>query len=275
MDSGRQRLSQRRKAAALAQGSRADLLAPEPAPERVTVVRQEVREAEPPPQARSHVASTPQVSSTPQLAELFTDSKAGATRAPSLETAALAPEVKSGRWKFPVLIRPWSSRIAIPGRPRRPKRFPAAGLVIAALAGGAASILWNPPRSVPIPPPDAAETPALTAPVAVIPAPDPASNPAPHTQDAIGAAHSAPAKEPDKPAEAAISSWNDSVPRPPDTQGERRIPIRHKPAPSTVAPPHGTRPTPAEAYDAWSRAAGLNANDHRWERLRSEPLPPR
>jgi hypothetical protein len=291
VDPERQRLSQRRKAAALTHGSRTDLLVPE----RSTAVRPETGDAEPPPSARPNVASAAPASMR-QLTELFTESQADATHAPAANVdapiQALQPEVKPSRSMFEVLTRLWRAAESVlpeptqvqdpyrpspattPARSRRLKRFPAAGLVAAALAGGAASVLWAPPHSVSVPP-DAVGTPARTAPVAAIPAPDPDSDNSSHAKDPMGAVRSAPATEPDKPVDNATSSPTDTVPSPPDIQSEHRTTIGHKPAAPTVTAPSSTRPTPAEAYDAWARAAGFNRNDQRWERFRSEPPPHR
>ncbi len=279
MDPGRQRLSQRRKAAALAQGSRADLLVPEPA----TAARRETGDTEAPPPAGMNVASAPRV--VRQLADLFTASETDATPAPSTNAEgtirALPPEVQRATSESEVLIRPQRaakpaptyrpSRAAIPARPRRLKRLPAAGLLAAALAGGTTSVLVTPHHSVPAPP-DAAGTPALTVPVAAIPAPDPGSGNSPHSENAVGAARSATVAEPNKPVDGATSSSANTVTRAPDTQSEHQIPIRRKPPSSpAVTTPSSTRPTPAEAYDAWARAAGLDPSDQRWSRFRPEP----
>jgi hypothetical protein len=272
VDRGRQRLSQRRKAAALTQGSRTDLLAPELS----TVIRQGTGDTEPARPKRPNAASAPQVSIR-QLPDLFTESKTDATRAPATNAdepiRALIHPSAPAKPELPEPIqaqhpyRPYPA--ATPARSWRLKRFPAAGLLAAAIAGGATSILSGPPRSVPLPP-DSAGTPALTAPVAAIPAPDPAAGNSSPTKDAMGAVPPAPATEPGKPVESATSSRTNTVPNAPDAQSEHRTTIRHKPAAPTVTAPATKRPTPAEVYDAWARAAGFNGNDRRWPDVRPE-----
>lgn len=273
MDLGRQRLSQRRKAAALTHGSRTDLLAPELA----TVIRQETGNAEPPPPKRPNAASSRQVSMG-QFADLFTESKTDATRAPATNSeepnralirprAAARPELPDPT-QIQHPYRP--SRAATPARSWRLKRFPAAGLLAAALAGGAASVVMGPPHSVPVPP-DTAGTPTLTAPVAAVPVPGPAVGNSSPTRDAMGAARPAPATKPAKPIDSTTSSRADTVPSAPDAQSEPRPTIRPKPPATTVPAPSNHRPTPAEAYDAWARAAGFHGNDRHWPDVRPEP----
>jgi hypothetical protein len=273
VDPGRQRLSQRRKAAALTHGSRTDLLAPELS----TVIRQETGNAEPPPPKRPNVASARQVSMG-QFADLFTESKTDATGAPATNgaepnralirpRAAAKPELPE-----PMQIQhPYRpSRAATPARSWRLKRFPAAGLLAAALAGGAASVVMGPPHGVPVPP-DAAGAPTLTAPIAAVPVADPAVGNTSPTKDVMGAGQPAPATKPAKPVESTTSSRANTVPSAPDAQSVPRPTIRHQPPAPTVTAPSSHRPTPAEAYEAWARAAGFNGNDRHWPDVRPEP----
>ena len=272
MDPGRQRLSQRRKAAALTRGSRTDLLAPELA----TVIRQETGDTEPPPPKRPDAASAPQVSMR-QLADLFTESKTDATRVP--DTNAEEPSralIRPQAAAKPELPEPTPIqhpyRPAPPARSWRLKRIPAAGLLAAALAGGAASVVMGPPHSVPVLP-DSAGTPTLTAPVAAVPVPNPATANSWPTKDAkhtTGAVQPAPATEPDKPVDSTTSSRTNTVPSPPEAQIEHRTAIRHKPPAPTGTAPSNNRPTPAEAYDAWARAAGFDGTEQRWPDVRRE-----
>jgi hypothetical protein len=273
VDPGRQRLSQRRKAAALTQGSRTDLLAPE----RPTAIRQETGNTQPPPPKRPNAASGPQVSMR-QLADLFTESKTDATRAPATNAdepsralirppAAAKPELREPtQAQHPYR----SSPAAPPARSWRLKRIPAAGLLAAALAGGASSVLMGPPHSVPGPP-DSAGTPTLTAPVAAIPVPDAATATSSPTKDAMGAVQPAPATEADKPLDSTTSSRTITVPSPPEAQIEHRTTIRRKPSAPAVTAPSSNRPTPAEAYDAWARAAGFDRTEQHWPDVRREP----
>ncbi len=248
MESGRQRLSQRRKEAALPQGLRSDRLAAQ----RPTGARWETGDTEPPPSSRSHVASTPQV----PLAELARL---------SIESMTDVPE--PAQTERP--NRPSSS--VVPARSWWLPRLPAAGVLAAAFAGGTASLLLFPPHSAPVPA-EVAVTPALTTPVAVSPASDPDSGTGSPAKDTIRVHHPAPARERAKPVDGVTPSPTDTAPKASGIQSDHRVTIQRKPA---VTPSPGARPTPAEAYEAWSRAAGFDANDQQWPRLRPEPPPHR
>ena len=262
MDPGRQRLSQRRKAAAFTHGSRTDLLASELS----IIIRPETVGTEPLPPAWRNVTSASPVSMD-QLADVFTE-KIDATRSPGAARPEFPESTQAQRPYRP-------SPAATPARSWRLKRFPAAGLLAAALAGGAASVLMGPPHRVPVPE-DSPGTPSLTAPVVAVPAPDPVAGTSSPIQDAMGAGQPAPATEPDKATDSATSSRTNAVPSRPEAQSEHRITIRHQPsAPVVTAPPNPAppnhRPTPAEAYDAWARAAGFDGTAQRWPAVRPEP----
>jgi hypothetical protein len=104
-------------------------------------------------------------------------------------------------------------------------------------------------------PPATAVNPAPAAPVAAIPAPDPASN------EFTGA----PPAARNKPANAPAASVS--------TPHTTRSTNRSKPAASKITSPRPRTPAiPAEAY-AWSQMAELSGSDQSRSRLRSE-LPP-
>ncbi len=214
MEPGRQRLSQRRKAAALTQGLHGEGLG----------------------------------------AELFTASQTGATPTPA----------------------PRPSPPAIPARSGRSKRFPVAGVLAVVLAASAASEFFVPSPSRPVAP-STAETPALTAPVAVIPASDPGSSSGngPDTEGTSRAVQPPPAGASTASSGTAASaattgSSGTTATKTHNSQSNLPAPARRKPAAPAVTAPSDTRPTPAEAYDALSRAAGLSAGDQRWTRHRPE-----
>lgn len=228
MEPGRQRLSQRRKAAALTQGPLTEHLAVE---------------------CPTLVIHTPG-GSAQQLAELFTESKPGTVQA-NRQAQTTSP----------------NQPVEIPPRPGRLTWFPAAGVLAAVFAGGAASVLFVTSYHTPVPP-DAARIPATMTPASAIPAPEPKNSTA------------LPTAELGKPIDAAVSPGATTAPGPQGTQGNHQTTMRRQPSASRVTPPAGTRATPAEVYNAWPGAAGLRARDQRWKQFRpkpphsSEPEPP-
>ncbi len=213
MEPGRQRLSQRRKAAALTQGPHAEGLLAE----------------------RSG-------------AELFTVSRTGTSRIEATPPPAPRP--------FPP---------AIPASSGRSKRFPVAGGLAVVLAASAASALFMPPTNRPVAP-GTAETPARTAPVAVIPASDPVNSTAnsPDTGGISGALPPPPPGGSGTASSATTTSAATTASKTHNSQSNHPVPVRRTPTAPAVTAPSDTRPTPADAYDALSRATSLSAGDQRW-----------
>jgi hypothetical protein len=268
MEPGRQRLSQRRKAAALTQGPLTEHLAVE----------------------RSALVFRMPGSSAQQLTELVTESKPDTVQATLARTErtihALSPgpqpAARPDRAGSDELIRPpdvTRSRVpeqaqtrlpnqpvAIPARPFRLTWFPTAGVLAAVFAGGAASILFATSHHTPVPS-DTARIPATMTPASAIPAPESKSSTASPTAE-LGK------PELGKPIGAAVSPGATTALGPQGTQGNHQATIRPQPSASRVTPPAGTRATPAEVYNAWPRAAGLRARDQRWKQFRPKPPPP-
>lgn len=261
MEPGRQRLSQRRKVAALTHGLRTDWQAAErftdaaraPSARAEGTIRAlppQVRPSVPPARAPSEELTRPRV----------------AARSEATRSGAAEPT----RTEHP------NSPAVVPARARRWMRFPAAGVLAAVFAGGLASVLFVPSRSDPVPL-DAGVTPALTAPVAAIPAPDlgSGSNGNPPAEEPVRAVQPLPAAAPDHPTDAGAPSSATPASKSHDAQSNHPVVVQHKPSAPKVTAPAGTRPTPAEAYDAWSRAAGLDASDQRWKHFHPEHSPHR
>jgi hypothetical protein len=143
-----------------------------------------------------------------------------------------------------------------PAKPRRFTRFAAAGVL--ALIGSAASVSFLTPDNGLIPPATAG-IPVPAAPVAAIPAPDPASS-----NEVTGAPPAARNKPADAPA-ALVST---------PAQTARSTSRSRLPAPTMTAHRPRTRPIPAEAY-GWSHMAELSKSDHSRARVRRGlPSPP-
>lgn len=266
MENTRQRLSQRRKAATVTQAPLTGGIGAE----RSTVARWGASESLHSPRTNTTLAPG---ASLDQVADLFTESKGGTTQTPSTGTARPASSDDAGAEvlgaaRTRALNRPFMS--AISSRLGRLKRFPAVGVLALIFAGGAVSMPFVTSPRQPAPP-TTAGTPASTTPVAADPAPGSSSgnDNSLRIEDSSGAIRNKPAAVPNTPAGGHPAPSDAPPPVPHNTQSINGITSEHKPATATGSRPPERPTTPAEAYDAWSRAAGLDAGNQPWTRLRS------